>query len=1037
MTDTAHLNIRVTNTGSAIVTTELGRLTVTAGNAEVRVNSLSRAMQQNSRTSQQLAGVTNRLDMALGSLVSVAMVKRIMDYSDAWTSLTNKLIVVKRANEDLAQVQNAVFEVAQRTRSDLATTAQLYSRLAQAMSHTGASSSEVLRLTESLNKALIVSGATASESSAALLQFSQAMASGVLRGDEFRSVAEQAPKITQILAKALNTNIGGLRELAYSGRLTADVVLEAMSQAAQGIDEEFSKTLPTLSQNFAIVQNNITKFVGESQTARTGVMGLSSGLVTLSQNLDTVVNVAAGFLAVMGVKAVTALGAKTAATLASAAADARQAVVTKQVQAIMASSLGITAQATAAKRAQTATELQLARAQMQAAKGTQMAAVMQQQYNVALTANRVATVAAIQAQQALQVQLNTVTGSAGRAAAAMGVLRGVMGMLGGPVGVIMLGVGALWSWSEASAAAKAETQQYADGIADLTDKLDTMTDAQVKATAAEAQRQIPKMKEQMEDLSKSVEYHNKQAEIYQRIVDKGNVSDSERQEMLKKITYHQQESAIKTAELEKASVNLANAQGLVANSLTTSINRLVNYALAANDAKNAGKGVTLGFDAAALKTSADGVTKITAKVTEQQMVMKGTAAEAHAYSRIVTQMGDHYGKQKPVIDGLVFGTMSLADATKQTSKEFVDNILAMKSASIEEYNLTNQVKTHKSETVAAAKEQRRITGLLEDYANKMEEARIETVESARERAALTAVHKLGANATAEEVAQIRKAAEAYYDYTEQIKKSKEIVNQRDKAKKVVSDGTGETNFEKINTEERTKLDLMESYRLQDLENSKVYEDAKTAISKQASMERENLQKVLFNRMLTFSQDSMGIILDGLKQGTSEQNFLYKAMFAAQQAMQIPSILANTETAASAALAWGTQQGGPAMGLTMAGIVRALGYTSAATVGGLAIAGMAHDGIDKIPREGTWLLQQGERVINKPSNDKLTRFLDNSSNSNSNQQTIYQTFQIGSNVDQDMIGLIKKAAEDGAKGGYNMVVQDFATNGAARKLLTRG
>lgn len=1034
MTDTAHLNIKVTQNGTAQVTNDLGRLTVTAGSAEVRVNSFTRAMQNSGRTANELSRINGRLDASLQALISVAMIKRIMDYSDAWTSLTNKLIVVKREHEDLAAVQKGVFDVAQRTRSDLATTAQLYSRLAQAMASTGANSEQVLRLTETLNKALIVSGATAAERSAALLQFSQAMASGVLRGDEFRSVAEQAPKITQVLAQALNTNIGGLRELAYSGKLTADVVLEAMSKAAEGIDAEFSKTLPTLSQNFAMAQNNITRFVGESQTARSGVMAFSSAILGLSNNMDVVINVAGVLLTIMGAKMLTSFGARTAAVFQSAAADARQAATIRQVQAVMQSSLGTTAQAAVATSRKTAADLQLARAQYNVAKGTQNEAIAFAQLNQALIANRAATLSTIQAKAALQAQLNTVTGAATRAATAMRLLNGVMGLLGGPVGVIMLGAGALWSWNEASKAATQESLSYGESLDGLTESLGKMTAAQLQATAVEAQRQIPKMKEEIEDITKSIDAEQKAIVVYERMLQRGIKSESEEKDILKRLETAKQNVILKTRDLETWTNNLTNAQQLNANAMTMSIAKLFQLGMAANKVSNTK--VDLGMDKAVLETLDRKISDVNIDLKENQLITKGNKEQGYAYGRVMTDLGKHAQEYKDVVEGVVFGTMSLTDAESKSNKAFVEKIQTLNKAHQENYKLQFGIKQTTKAENASAKEIKQTERVLEEYANRIAEVKIELEESAQKRAQLTAEHKLGTNATKEEVLAVRALADELYKLEEQRKKAQKIPEQRKKATDIVESGKGEENFAEIDAKEKQKLDLMTSYQQQDLANTQIYEDAKTAISRDAAQQRENLQKVLLNRMVSFSQDSMGIITEGLAQATSEQNFIYKAMFAAQKAMQIPSILANTETAAAAALAWGTQQGGPAMGMTMAGIVKALGYTAAATVGGLAIAGMAHDGIDNIPKEGTWLLQKGERVLNAPSNDKLNRFLDNSSTTS--KQTINQNFYFGSGkVDNETLALIKQAAEQGAQGGYDLVKNDFANNGDAYKLMTRG
>ncbi|MCU6209440.1 tape measure protein, partial [Enterobacter cloacae] len=109
----------------------------------------------------------------------------------------------------------------------------------------GVTGRQVAQITETINKAMIVSGATTAESTAAIIQFSQGLQSGVLRGDEFRSVMEQAPRLGKMIADGLGVGTAGLRQMANTGQLTADVVINAISKAAGTIEDEFGRTMTT------------------------------------------------------------------------------------------------------------------------------------------------------------------------------------------------------------------------------------------------------------------------------------------------------------------------------------------------------------------------------------------------------------------------------------------------------------------------------------------------------------------------------------------------------------------------------------------------------------------------------------------------------------------------------------------------------------------------------------------------------------------------------------------------------------------------
>jgi hypothetical protein len=141
---------------------------------------------------------------------------------------------------------------------------------------------------------------------------------------------------------------------------------------------------------------------------------------------------------------------------------------------------------------------------------------------------------------------------------------------------------------------------------------------------------------------------------------------------------------------------------------------------------------------------------------------------------------------------------------------------------------------------------------------------------------------------------------------------------------------------------------------------------------------DSLQKAAMQNVVSFSSQQMGVMTDMLSDAGKEHTGLYKLLFAAQKAAAIPSMIVSTEQAATDALA---AFPGPA-GLAMSNVVRGLGYASIGVVTGQALAGMAHDGIDNIPTEGTWLLQKNERVVDSRTNSDLKQYLASSSGNHS-------------------------------------------------------
>lgn len=241
--------------------------------------------------------------------------------ADEYTNLSSKIRLVTSSEQELKSVREAVFQVAQQTRQDLGATANLYTRLARATADMGLSQQKLLGITTTINQAFVISGSTAQEASAAITQLSQGLASGVLRGEEFNSVAEQAPIIMDLLAKQLGVTRGELRKMAEEGQLTADVLIDALGNGAASVAKQFDGMALTIGASFTLLRNALTKFVGQSSEASGAAATIAAAIAGLSENLNTVANilgvVVVGALARVAASAVMATGAMAGTAIAA------------------------------------------------------------------------------------------------------------------------------------------------------------------------------------------------------------------------------------------------------------------------------------------------------------------------------------------------------------------------------------------------------------------------------------------------------------------------------------------------------------------------------------------------------------------------------------------------------------------------------------------------------------------------------------------------------------------------------------------------
>lgn len=251
----------------------------------------TRRLRDGERALGSLQKAGNRAESALGrmaaTLASVFAVHKIIEYADAYTSLQNKLKLVTSSTQELGYATDEVAQIAKRTGQALGATGDLYFKISQNTEKLGVSMTDVSRITETFAKTLAISGASTQGAEAAILQFGQALASGVIRGDEFNSVAENAPAALDAFARALEVPKGELRKLAAEGMLTSDILISALQEQSQVVDDLYAKTNTTIGQASTKLKNSMILFVGQLDTAVGASNSLVSSLEGISNWLDS------------------------------------------------------------------------------------------------------------------------------------------------------------------------------------------------------------------------------------------------------------------------------------------------------------------------------------------------------------------------------------------------------------------------------------------------------------------------------------------------------------------------------------------------------------------------------------------------------------------------------------------------------------------------------------------------------------------------------------------------------------------------------
>lgn len=356
------------------------RLSQTVGNTEryIRdnVDEQGRFNQEVSAGTQQANELTNTIKRAVAAYISIQSVGKALNISDELVQTTSRLNMMNDGVQTTAELVNMVYAAAQDARGSFSQMADVVARFGNNAKDAFSSSEEVVAFADLIQKQMTIAGASTQEAANAELQLSQALGSGVLRGDELNSIFEQAPNLIQNIADYLDVPIGKIREMAADGELSADVVKAAIFSAADNINSKFNEMPMTWGQIWQSMQNTaLIAFqpvlqrlndLANSEAFQTFIQGAIEAMATLANillNIFELVGTVGGFIAdnwsvispiIYGVIAALAvyaayLGIVKGIEIASAAATAIHSVAMSAKIGVMAALTGQTMAATAAQ----------------------------------------------------------------------------------------------------------------------------------------------------------------------------------------------------------------------------------------------------------------------------------------------------------------------------------------------------------------------------------------------------------------------------------------------------------------------------------------------------------------------------------------------------------------------------------------------------------------------------------------------------------------------------------------------------------------
>jgi tape measure domain-containing protein len=910
------------------------------------------------KAASSLTSSFGSLSRVATSLMAILSVQQVAQYADAWTTLNNKLANALRPSEQLVDVTERVFNITQQTRGSLDATASLYARLERATREYGTSADDLAKLTTIINQGFVVSGATAQEAENAIIQLSQGLASGALRGEEFNSVNEQGNRLIVALADSMGVGIGQMRQMAAAGKLTTDVVVKGLLSQGVTIGNEFANTTTTISQALQVAGNNITKFFGENSTVKTGTAIFNDAVISVSENIGALSAILTATAAVMGSRYVGALTLATQAKLSGVAATIKQQ----------------TAEYNAAKAAIASAEAEIRNSQAiiasEQAKARQLAtqAAINKQYGLAVSyqteyaAIQKNIVAADSAATAAKERLAAATQQASLAnrtyAASATLAKNALALIGGPAGAAMLAAAAVYYFYQKAQQAKQESIDFADSLDGLTAKMKEMSSVQIAAAIAKTEQSIldqqdaiASLRAEYDQLEQKKTFIEQAAQIRGAAAVADDLADVNRNLAVQADKVEQAEN-----KLSKTTSSLGLLRAQANGQFREGIDLL------RRDGEEAG--ITAG-----MMGKLGDMINFAAKAKEKFNSSSLMVERPKDVQDYLDKLQDQVTLQSELNDRKRAQLRAEQDIRKLGGSE-ADVRLARERAAAE-YDAQQAQQKGKKETKDATSEASKAATAMQSNAQKIADykqraglAATTTQELSREQAILRAEQSLNSSATKEQVAEIRKYAAAEWDAANAVKmrqqaeQGKKFAQQEIAAYKVMPDAQTGNSIDllaQIDLEDQQKLAALAKYQAIDKENTQLYEDAKTAIQQQAANERINIARTEAQRQV----DVVNTMLNGISQGfdglatiiansKGKNNTAFKALFAISKGFATAQAALNLQLAISNAMASGpfpwnmaAMAQVAAAGGSLISSIASVGYSGGRRYGGTVSAGNAY------------------------------------------------------------------------------------------------
>lgn len=902
---------------------ELGALLTGQRQADKALNDLEKSFEKTNKSSQSLDTGLTKLASTIKAVIAASVLREMAGLVQKYQEMSERVQMATASQAEFEVVQTRLLKTANGTFRALGEAQELYIRTADSLRSMGYATAQAIDVQDSMSYAFVKNATSVDRANNAIDAFSKSINTGKVAADQWETITTAIPSVINDIASASNKSAAEIRSLGAAGKLTAQQLteglrqsLEANTAAAAGMSNNLvdaSVRIKTAITSILVAFENET---GVIQEFTNGLIASADSMLKFSQDsekmtgfIDAATTAATVFSGVIAARYVGALTQGVAAKVKSIAASRQQVIADSQSSQAALISANSTLRKSLADKEAMMSALALAQAEYNVARGS---AAEMTAMDALVAAKTRATAAAIEHKIAedAQAAASTRAAAAARAASAsIGLARGALSLIGGPMGAAMLAGAAIFYFWQKSQQAKEEAIAFADGLDKLNSSMKSMSVTSLRGSIADANTAIEGQKSAIADLTGEIdsliakrdeyvskgkqfgttaEQGNGLLKIAARLTDEINQKQRDRSDIESKLndTIKTRDSAQTTLNnnmlasmgihdslIEKGTV-LEQVQGFVAKAFG-------NTANAINRANQAGQN----FNPKALEISppTQAGDKITLNLEEQNELLKIQDERLRA----VTKAG-----------------MEAAKATENSNQ-----IAAAKRLAGENYDLQKAEEARnkaaseaESQGKKSANQAESITQKLASLKQQSELAADSTKELSREQAILTAQQSLGKGATEDQIRLAGQYAAKTWDVANALKMRQQaeqagrFVNQEVTAGKTSVDpvtGAVQDPTAQIALEEQQKLQALQTYQDQGVLSVQQYEDAKTAIQLQASNARKaiaqteaNQQVQALGAILSSASSGFDSLASMIENAGGKSSGAYLAMFAASKAFAI-------------------------------------------------------------------------------------------------------------------------------------------------------